>query len=97
MSAARGARSAHSAGTAESHVYRRDGSGPWKRVESDVLPTGDGVLRAVLATTGGPGTVYAANNRGLYRSGDAGESWTALDVAWPERFHGETVRGLAVV
>lgn len=97
LSAARGARSAHSAGNTDSYVYRREGDGPWERVDDGALPTGEGVMRAVLATTGEPGVIYAANNHGLFRSPDAGETWAALAVSWPERFAAQTVRGLAVV
>jgi hypothetical protein len=32
---------------------------------------------------GEPGVIYAANNRGLFRSGDAGRSWKAMDLPWP--------------
>jgi len=98
MSAARGARTAHFPGAAQSYVYRRDGRGEaWQRVDSDALPTGEGVLRAVLATTGEAGVVYAANNHGLFRSADAGSSWEALDVPLPDRYEPQTCRGLAVV
>jgi photosystem II stability/assembly factor-like uncharacterized protein len=97
LSAASGARRAHTPGAAESYVYRREGDGPWERIESDALATGSGTLRAVLATTGEPGVVYAATNHGLARSTDAGETWTALDVSWPERFTDQTCRGLAAV
>jgi hypothetical protein len=31
-----------------------------------------------------PGVIYAANNRGLFRSDDAGWSWKVLDLPWPE-------------
>ncbi|MFQ3293368.1 MAG: photosystem II stability/assembly factor-like uncharacterized protein [Halobacteriales archaeon] len=95
MSAASGARSAHSM-PGESYVYRRDGDGPWVRIDDDELPTGDGVLRAVLATDG-PGEFYAVTNRGLFMSLDGGESWSALDVDWPEALTEMTPRGLAVV
>lgn len=98
MSAARGARTAHLPGTAQSYVYRRAGrDDAWHRLDSDVLPTGEGVLRTILATTGAAGVVYAANNHGLFRSTDAGLSWDALGVAWPDRFNSQTCRGLAVV
>ncbi|MFB6178546.1 MAG: WD40/YVTN/BNR-like repeat-containing protein [Halorientalis sp.] len=97
MSAARDARQAHYPGAAQSYVYRRVDGDDWTRVDSDVLPTGEGVLRAVLATTGDPGVVYAANNYGLYRSDDTGGSWLALDVPWPDRFETQTCRGLVVL
>jgi len=32
---------------------------------------------------GEPGVIYAANNRGPFRSGDAGRSWKAMDLPWP--------------
>jgi hypothetical protein len=31
-----------------------------------------------------PGVIYAANNRGLFRSDDAGQNWKALNLPWPE-------------
>jgi photosystem II stability/assembly factor-like uncharacterized protein len=97
VSAANGARYAHYTGAAESYVYRREGEGPWERVESEALATGSGTLRAVLATTGESGVVYAATNHGLARSVDAGETWATLDLPWPNRFSDQTCRGLAVV
>jgi len=96
LSAAAGPRSAHTASSAESYVYRRAGDEPWERVESDALPTGPGALRAVLAAGGAAGAVYAVTDRGLARSADGGVTWTAL-ADWPERVHGQAPRGLAVV
>jgi hypothetical protein len=43
------------------------------------------------------GELYALNNHGVYRSPDAGESWSGLEVPWPSRFETETARGLAIV
>lgn len=96
MSSASGPRRAHTAGSAESYVYRRVDGGNWEHV-TDGLPTGEGLLRPVLATTGEPGTFYAACNRGIFRSVDAGVSWDRLAVPWDERFERQTTRGLAVV
>jgi photosystem II stability/assembly factor-like uncharacterized protein len=96
VSAATGASAAHGHGgaaSAESHVYRRRG-GAFERV-GDGLPVGEGVLRAVLAPAG-PGEFYAANNRGLYRTADAGDSWAAV-AGWADRYGEQTVRGLAAV
>lgn len=94
-SAASGPRTAHRP-QGESYVYRRVGDEPWQRIENDALPTGEGVLRSVLATDG-PGECYALNNRGLFRSTDAGESWATLDVEWPAGLTDQTPRGLAIV
>ncbi|MFB6164559.1 MAG: WD40/YVTN/BNR-like repeat-containing protein [Haloarculaceae archaeon] len=96
LSSASGPRAAHGSRTAESYVYRRDGDGPWQRVDAGGLPTGTGVTRPVLATTGETGTVVAATNRGLFRSRDAGESWSTV-VRWPERARSRACQGLAVV
>jgi photosystem II stability/assembly factor-like uncharacterized protein len=96
LSAASGARSAHSL-PAESHVYRREDGGDWERLDAESgLPVGDGVLRAVLAT-GDAGEFYACNNRGLFRSTDAGETWQEMAIPWPEELTELTCRGLAVV
>jgi photosystem II stability/assembly factor-like uncharacterized protein len=95
VSAASGARDAHSP-PAETYLYRKAGDEPWERV-SDGVPTGEGPLRAVLQRGAEAGELYAANDRGLYRSTDAGRSWAAVEVDWPERFVGRTARDLAVV
>jgi len=94
VSAARGARSAHTLASAEAYVYRRDAGddGSW-HLAMDGLPDPEGTVRAVLAA-GGPGEFYALTNRGLYRSRDGGGSWARLPVEWPDT---DTVgRGLAV-
>ncbi|WP_380674310.1 WD40/YVTN/BNR-like repeat-containing protein [Salinigranum sp. GCM10025319] len=89
VSAARGAMSAHRAGSADSYVYRKRGEEPWERVEG--LPVGTGVTRYVL--TVGDGGFYALSNAGLFRS-SSGEAWERLplDVA-----DDATATGLAVV
>jgi hypothetical protein len=49
------------------------------------LPQAKGTTVSQLATHAGePGVIYAANNQGLFRSDDAGRSWKALDIPWPE-------------
>ena len=96
LSAARSARSAHDAGSAESYVYRRDGE-DWQRVADPGLPTGEGVLRPVLATTGEAGVIYAVSNRGVSRSTDAGHTWSGVDLSWPDRFGDQTCRGVVAL
>ncbi|ELZ94882.1 hypothetical protein C440_07397 [Haloferax mucosum ATCC BAA-1512] len=95
MSAANSAMRAHSVETAESFLYRRRGDEPWERLDETGLPTGAGVTRAVLASGRKAGECYAANDRGLYRTVEFGDSWNRLDVPWSgER---QTASGLAVV
>ncbi|PSP34183.1 hypothetical protein BRC64_01445 [Halobacteriales archaeon QH_10_67_22] len=104
VSAARGPRSAHTVNTAEACVYRttgadragQDGDPPRWSVAMDGLPDPEGTVRSVLAAAGGA-RLYALNNRGLYRSPDAGASWDRLDLDWPESYERQTPRALAVV
>ncbi|MCU4974629.1 hypothetical protein OB955_18065 [Halobacteria archaeon AArc-m2/3/4] len=95
VSSASGASKAHTAETAASYVYRKDGDEPWERLEERGLPMGDGVVRAVFTTA--DGTVYGVNNRGLFRSSDFGDSWERADVEWDEGLETQTPRGLVVV
>ncbi len=93
LSSARGPREAHTASTAESYVYRRTADA-WARVNG--LPTGSGVTRTVFAANPPAGTIYAANNQGLFRTADAGETWTRISIDWPTAFDTQTVRALTV-
>ena len=96
VSAARGAYEAHRAGRAETYVYRREGDADWERLDGRGLPLGEGVTRPLL-TRGEAGEFYALSNRGLFRTRDAGDSWEAVGVEWPDRFADQTARGLAVL
>jgi hypothetical protein len=51
------------------------------------LPEATGTTVSRFATHPGEtgvGVIYAANNRGLFRSDDTGQSWKALDLPWPQ-------------
>jgi len=89
VSAARGARSAHST-TGESYVYRTTGEA-WETA-MDGLPGPDGLARTVLATDA-DGFV-ALTNHGLFRSSD-GATWSQVR-AWADAYD-QVPRGLAVV
>ncbi len=96
VSAARSAREAHTAGEAESRVYRRTGAGPWEPVREG-LPEPEGTTVASLTSVPGrSGLLYAANNRGVFRSRDGGATWQRLAVGWPRRFRRQRAVGLAV-
>jgi photosystem II stability/assembly factor-like uncharacterized protein len=94
VSAADGARRAHTPERAEAYVYRRDGDA-WT-VAMDGLPGPEGSVRAVLAA-GESGEFYALSNCGLFRSDDAARSWDRLGVEWPPAYESQVGRGLAVV
>ena len=76
--------SAYRPRSAEAYVYRKTRLKSWELAMSG-LPEPLGTTATRFATHAGePGVIYAANNRGLFESDDAGRSWKALDVAWPE-------------
>jgi hypothetical protein len=83
VSATAGPGSAYSPRSAEAHVYRKTGLNGWEQAMGG-LPEAKGTTASRFATHAGePGVIYAANNRGLFRSDDAGASWKALDFPWP--------------
>jgi photosystem II stability/assembly factor-like uncharacterized protein len=95
VSAASGPGQAYSASTADSHVYVKKGDGAWAPVREG-LPEPKGTTITVFATAPHqPHGVYAANNRGVFRSRDAGLNWRRLAVPWPDRLLRQSVRGLA--
>src|SRR5689334_23439249 len=83
VSATDGPGSAYSPRGAEAYVYRKTGVQRWEQAMSG-LPQAKGTTVSRFATHAGePGVIYAANNRGLFRSGDAGRSWKTIDLPWP--------------
>jgi len=82
VSAASGARTAHSPGRAETYVYRKRGEDPWT-LATDGLGDPRGQTRPVLAAGDDRGEFYAVSNRGLFRTVDAGATWTEIDVDVP--------------
>lgn len=97
LSAAPGARQAHTSEHAESALYRRTGDGPWQQVR-DGLPAPRDTRAPVLATSPAePGVFYAAADTGLYRSADRGGSWQRLEVDGSAPAAGARAHGLAAV
>ncbi len=83
VSAAPGPQEAHNPKFAQSAIYRRSGGGPWQKVHKG-LPASHGMLTSVVAVDRfEPGVFYAANNKGLFRSADAGLTWDELPIRWP--------------
>jgi photosystem II stability/assembly factor-like uncharacterized protein len=95
VSATDGPGSAYSPRRAEAYVYRKTRLKPWNQAMSG-LPEAKGTTVSRLATHAGePGVIYAGNNRGLFRSDDAGQSWKVLDLPWPEPGLANGVEALA--
>jgi photosystem II stability/assembly factor-like uncharacterized protein len=97
VSAARGARTAHTPARAESYVYRKSGPTDGWELAMDGLGDPDGTVRAVLSAGEGAGEFAALTNRGIFRSHDAAKTWHRLAVPWSEAYEQTVGRGLAVV
>lgn len=89
-------RRAHSPDAAESTIYLRNGGGAWREVREGLPPVEGRIASVLAAGKGEPGVFYALNNRGIYRSSDAGESWAPLGAPWPERYLREHPQALIV-
>jgi photosystem II stability/assembly factor-like uncharacterized protein len=84
VSATDGPGSAYRPQRAEAYVYRKTALNRWELAMSG-LPEARGTTVSQFATHASePGVIYAANNRGLFRSEDAGLNWKALDLPWPK-------------
>jgi hypothetical protein len=84
VSATDGPGSAYWPRRAKTYGYRKTGLKRWELAMSG-LPEAKGTTAARFATHAGePGVIYAANNHGLFRSDNAGLSWKALELPWPE-------------
>ena len=97
VSCADGPWSAYDPPHAESYVYRRFGQKAW-HVAMEGLPDAEGTsVSRFGAHPDAPGTMYAANNHGVYHSRDAGRRWSILDIAWPEGALNGGVEALATL
>ncbi|HEV2583267.1 MAG TPA: glycosyl hydrolase, partial [Ktedonobacteraceae bacterium] len=97
ISAAPGPQQAHNPTNALSALYRREGLGQWQLLR-DGLPAQQGTLASVIAVNRAEaGVFYVANNRGVYRSTDAGRTWEPLPIAWPAALQGNRPNALVAV
>lgn len=83
VSAAEGPRSAYWPRSAQAYVYRKTKLKQWE-LAMDGMPESKGTTVTHFATYGEPGVIYAANNRGLFKSDNSGRSWKAVDIPWPK-------------
>jgi photosystem II stability/assembly factor-like uncharacterized protein len=95
VSATRGPFVAYRPPSAESHVYRRTGRNGWTLAMTG-LPQASGTTASRFAVhPTEPNVIYAANNRGVFRSDDAGRRWSVIDVPWPQPGLADGVSALA--
>lgn len=74
VSASTRAKSAYMAGHADGRLYRKEGSGRWERVRSG-WPDPPDTIAPLLAAGQESGELWAADERGIHSSADAGRSW----------------------
>ncbi len=85
VSAASGPWVAYSPREAEAFVYRKTARRSFE-LAMEGLPDAQGTIASRFAThPGEPGVIYAANNHGVFRTTDAGQTWKALEIPWPRR------------
>jgi hypothetical protein len=85
VSAASGPFVAYSPRRAEAYIYRKTARGRFELAMKG-LPDGEGTIASRLATNPNErDVIYAANNHGAFRSADAGQTWQALDIPWPQQ------------
>lgn len=93
VSAASAPRRAYVAPQADGRLFRRAGAGRWTRV-TEGWPDPPAGVAPLLAAGGAPGELWAADQRGVHRSGDGGGSWIQV-AAFPDTVR--RVDGLAVL
>ena len=96
VSAASGPNLSYSPSNAEAYVYRKT-AGQTFELAMDGLPNARGTVASRLAThREEPGVFYAANNHRIFRPGDEGLTWQALEIEWPEGIFRRGVDALVV-
>lgn len=93
VSASSRARTAYAAGRSDGRLYRRKTERDWERVREG-WPDRPETIAPLLTVGREDGEMWAADERGLHRSGDGGSSWERI-WSFPATPH--NLRGLAVL
>ena len=84
ISAASGPHIAYRPRRAEAFIYRKRKAEPFE-LAMEGMPEGAGTVASrLISIAEEPRLFYATNNHGVFRSSDAGVSWHALEIPWPE-------------
>jgi len=95
VSAASGPFVAYSPRRAEAYVYRKTARGGFQPAMAG-LPDAQGTVASRFAVSSDePGVIYAANNHGIFRTADTGQSWQAVEIPWPQHAFDRGVDALA--
>lgn len=94
LSGATRPKSTYVAGRSDGRVYRREGKDPWKRI-LDGWPDPPHTIAPLIRPGHEPGGFWAADERGVHRSGDGGWSWEPVASFGDDRPH--NLRGLALL
>jgi photosystem II stability/assembly factor-like uncharacterized protein len=93
VSASTGPRSAYVAGVSDGRIYRREAGGRWERAR-DGWPDPPRTVAPLLTAGHSAGELWAADERGLHRSDDSGQSWREIAGFAKTPNH---LRGLAMI
>ncbi|QBD77068.1 glycosyl hydrolase [Ktedonosporobacter rubrisoli] len=80
----------------ESFIYRKTRGQPWQMMTKGLPERGEMILPVLATHSAEPGVFYALNNRGLYRSPDAGQSWQRVELPWSERLAHQSPMALVI-
>ncbi len=97
ISSAHGPQQAHNPMRAESAIYYRSSENAWRQARAGLPETHGMLVSVIVADPTESGTFFAANNKGIFRSSDGGESWEALSIGLPESVQGERANAFVVV
>jgi photosystem II stability/assembly factor-like uncharacterized protein len=93
VSAASHPHKAYVTGLSDGRLYRRRGTGRWQRVRAG-WPDPPSTIAPLLTAGRRPGELWAADERGLHRTEDGGESWERVAAFEPTP---SGLRGLVVL
>ncbi|MDR7586970.1 MAG: hypothetical protein QN115_00935 [Armatimonadota bacterium] len=95
VSAASGPYVAYTPRRAEAYIYRKSAKGGFQLAMAG-LPNAQGTVASRFAASPDePGIIYAANNHGVFRTADAGKTWQAVEISWPQGAFNRGVDALA--
>jgi len=97
VSAAPGPWKAYASRGAESYVYRRTRDGRWTTAGMGLPEARGTTVSALAASRAEPGTVFAANNRGIFTSGNFGLTWERLRISWPDELQTQWAAAIVCV